>query len=568
METTIPGEEDLVILDVKWLCNGVLGRLLSYEITSKCRPTGCFGSDDFQILFSDCEAVELLQLLQALAFCTRCDLSDEEDSDVLSDKTYSKAFETPAHDDILPINNNVFASMQYNQECFTTEYEIPCLNFVETLGGLWDRNDVRLAVNTIYAGSRYVQVCVSCQDQPPGNQLKSNLCFTPSGSFSRSSSRKFSFLSASLENLSVSAKQNNSQTVESPTLIAPPTSPFLLSKGGQQHNHLAHLFPRIQVMLRRHYLPDKSNSEIDLYQWHWGSKYCRGLLEVLVTYESSAGRCDASDDAKCSCGRGFIELKYRGPSDMATELFEFAESIREVIKSTIQLCCPSLDYKQEILSALHLSDHRKQIKSYTQKEIIESFMDSDGDFVVKFTECNGEECYESLLDLLALGSEVVYNRLVPSPNLNVSSLTLNVRRKLASLLDPVDVTGCDWCMLAILLGLSEQMPSLDSKDEGSSSLSKTDRVLAVWTNEDKDKSRSLIGILISKLKDLNRVDAVDILMSYGSIFVIEKADSKSDYISDCSHDIGNDQYANNGLYKQFCDTNGFDSSFASADYLF
>lgn len=103
------GNEDMVVLNPKWLCGSVIGELLSQEQLQQARVTGCYTVDDFQLKFPDTDSVDLLQVLENLKMCTQCD----NDGDV--------------------------------------EYEFPCYNFVETLDGLWDKSDPRYT-NGVYCG--------------------------------------------------------------------------------------------------------------------------------------------------------------------------------------------------------------------------------------------------------------------------------------------------------------------------------------------------------------------------------------------------------------------------------
>ena len=104
-------EQDLVVLCPKWLCSEVIGELLSQERILHTRPTGCFTADDFQLMFPETESQDLLRVLEALEVCTQCDI----DGDI--------------------------------------EYEFPCLNFVETLQGLWEK-DSRRYKDAVYGGVR------------------------------------------------------------------------------------------------------------------------------------------------------------------------------------------------------------------------------------------------------------------------------------------------------------------------------------------------------------------------------------------------------------------------------
>ena len=59
----------------------------------------------------------------------------------------------------------------------------------------------------------------------------------------------------------------------------------------------------------------------------------------------------------------------------------------------------------------------------------------------------------------------------------VEQLSITTRRQLAELLDPSDAMGRDWSILAVRLGLTEQLPDVDLSG---AQLSRTDQVLAEW----------------------------------------------------------------------------------------
>jgi death-associated protein kinase len=63
--------QDLVCLQLCWLCSNVIGHLLSLDFVAETRVTGCYTVDDFQVAFSECEALYVLQVLEALQICTQ-----------------------------------------------------------------------------------------------------------------------------------------------------------------------------------------------------------------------------------------------------------------------------------------------------------------------------------------------------------------------------------------------------------------------------------------------------------------------------------------------------------------
>lgn len=72
-----------------------------------------------------------------------------------------------------------------------------------------------------------------------------------------------------------------------------------------------------QIELRKYTLATCSNndSDTDLYQWHLGSKLCNAELESLITLE---------EDELCV---QYLEIKIRGPREMAQACFYFLDQI-------------------------------------------------------------------------------------------------------------------------------------------------------------------------------------------------------------------------------------------------
>lgn len=62
---------DLIVIYVPWLGNQLIGDLLSFESRLRVRATGVYTLDDFQATFNQCDAVAVLDLLEAMDVCVR-----------------------------------------------------------------------------------------------------------------------------------------------------------------------------------------------------------------------------------------------------------------------------------------------------------------------------------------------------------------------------------------------------------------------------------------------------------------------------------------------------------------
>lgn len=306
------------------------------------------------------------------------------------------------------------------------EYEFPCLNFVERLHGLWEK-DIKRYPNAVYGGIR-----IQCPRAVP--------------------------------------------------------------------SQMTYLFPRLQTALRRHMINEHNSPDNDLYQWHHGSKYCSGYLESLVTLEQ--------DDL-------VIEVKARGPQDMRTQLFYFFEEVCQVIFQVIDDSCPGLDYEKHSLSAAHLKAHMESPHSYAPSTILRAQW--AGKTSLKCDDMGTTE--EPFTDLVAFGSDEIKEFLTLGIDLHVSHLSLHTRKQLSALLDPPDPMGRDWCLLAVSLGLTETLPTLDDTSKKRSD-SRTDRSLEEWSRD----SKATILTLINKLRELGRDDVIDLVLQNSPTYKVFPAD--------------------------------------------
>ena len=374
-----------MVLSPQWLGSEVIGDLLSRELTMRCRPTGCFTIDDFQVVLPGATADDVLYLLAALGLSTRCSFGDE----------------TAEHE---------------------VEHELPCLNFVETLAGLWDREEDNSGAQMVYGGLRFEAGRFGIDD-------------------------------------------------------------------------FIHVFPRVQVRLRRHFMSCVSDDpDCDLYQWFHGSKYCTGNgCEALITLEQD---------------ERVIELKCRAAvaGDMsASDIYRFREEISRVIMSTLQDCLPGVCVQVAYLSAVDLAMHDPSPYAYPSLDVLLALV-NETETVRRVSGSQGVE-EEKLCDLVAFGSDALLSSLVPGLEMHVSRLPLETRRRLCALMDPVDPIGRDWCLLAVRLDLSSELPLVEGDPDSAGS--PTDRVLSLWS-ADSDASLSK---LVRALTNLSRTDAVDAVLS-------------------------------------------------------
>lgn len=363
----------------------VIGELLSRELTARCRPTGCYTIDDFQVVLPGATADDVLYLLSALGVSTRCSFGDE----------------TAEHE---------------------VEHELPCLNFVETLAGLWDREEDSSGAEMVYSGLRFEAGRFGVDD-------------------------------------------------------------------------FIHVFPRVQVYLRRHFMSCVPvDPDCDLYQWFHGSKYCTGSgCEALITLEQD---------------EQVIELKCRAAIAgelSASDAYQFQDEIARVIVGTLQDCLPGVYVQVSYLSAVDLAMHDPSPYAYPSCDILLALV-NETETVRRVAGSQGVE-EEKLCNLVAFGSDSLLSSLVPGLEMHVSRLPLETRRQLCALMDPSDPIGRDWCLLAVRLGFSTELPVVEGDPHSAGS--PTDRVLSLWSAD----GDATLAKLVKALTTLNRTDAVDAILA-------------------------------------------------------
>ncbi|XP_035229861.1 uncharacterized protein LOC118201814 [Stegodyphus dumicola] len=99
-------------------------------------------------------------------------------------------------------------------------------------------------------------------------------------------------------------------------------------------------------------------------------------------------------------------------------------------------------------------------------------------------------------------------------DLHASQLPLLCCQCFCAILDPQESMGRDWCMLGVLLGMTDKLPKLDPGDNPA--FSPTACILGEWLK----RPDSTVGQLLMKLEELERNDAVEALMSTLPLFRI------------------------------------------------
>ena len=203
-----------------------------------------------------------------------------------------------------------------------------------------------------------------------------------------------------------------------------------------------------------------------------------------------------------------IELKCRAAVSAeltASDVYRFREELARVIVGTLHECLPGLCVHVAYLSAVDLAMHDPAPYSYPSSDVLSALV-KEVETVRRVSGSQGVE-EERMCDVLAFGSEALLSTLVPALEMHVSRLPLETRRRLCALLDPSDPIGRDWCLLAVRLGLSTELPIVEGDPDSAGS--PTDRVLSLWSTD----ADATLSKLVRVLTNLGRTDAVDAVLS-------------------------------------------------------
>jgi len=266
---------------------------------------------------------------------------------------------------------------------------------------------------------------------------------------------------------------------------------------------LTSVFPRVQTRLRRQLEAMTGSVDCTLDQWYGGSRVltCSDSLQLVVS---------ASVDCHV------IDIKCRTTPSCRSVAFQLTASACRLVTDVLADCLPSLAVEQQTLSVADLLTPTSTVVSAYAPRDVRHMLECQSANILKNTSSSAAASGENIIDLVALGSLEIFSSLTPSTSLPLSvGLSVSTRRAIAKLLDQPHPTGHDWCMLAILLGISTE--ELEAVDSTRSECSPTDRCLASWIRRDGDLVT--VSALAAKLSALGRHDAVDCLLSGLPVFV-------------------------------------------------
>ncbi|GBN38940.1 Death-associated protein kinase dapk-1 [Araneus ventricosus] len=119
-------------------------------------------------------------------------------------------------------------------------------------------------------------------------------------------------------------------------------------------------------------------------------------------------------------------------------------------------------------------------------------------------------------------------------DLHASQLPLLSCQCLCAILDTPDSMGRDWCMLGVLLGMTDKLPKLDPGDNPA--FSPTACIMSEWMK----RPDTTLGQLLRRLLELERTDAIETLMPTLPMFRVTPVCFKHNFM-DCNVNTDYDQ---------------------------
>ena len=303
------------------------------------------------------------------------------------------------------------------------------------------------------------------------------------------------------------------------------------------------IFSRLQIALRvaLRGQPEYDNCEID--NWFKTTKVSLSPIEALIT-------SDSLNEA--------IEVKVRGPAQMRVECFLLMEDILKVIDISIGEICCGFVFQRIYMSPSDLCHHKDKTALYSSYSILKALLSIQDSGVEQKIRSNDSSVEEKISDIICFGIDQLntirrtakfrsissFNSLLSSPvmssafpeseggptlapSLHASNLSLLCKQRLCAVLDPPEPFGRDWCMLGILLGMTDKLPKVDqvscqSGQTGHNNLSPSSRLIDECVRE----SSCTIRTVVNKLTELARNDAIDVILQSGPIYRIFPSSSQ------------------------------------------
>ena len=242
------------------------------------------------------------------------------------------------------------------------------------------------------------------------------------------------------------------------------------------------LFSRVQVHMRKSFSDDLDDQELTL--WSDGLKCCRGEVEVLVEMREP---------------HETISVLVRGGEHAGHECYGMLQQLYKLVLHTIQGCNPGTHVAVHLLSPLQLKEHVKNPVAYSATQIF----DAEREGAMVRDEHTGLE--ESIVDVICCGCKDLLITARSAPYTAWKDVSLQARVQVCRRLDPADPFGRDWCLLALQLGLTEEVAAIDQSHDG---LSSTEKLLTTWDR----LVNGTIVMIVDSLRGIGRNDVANVII--------------------------------------------------------
>ena len=242
------------------------------------------------------------------------------------------------------------------------------------------------------------------------------------------------------------------------------------------------LFYRVQVHMRKFFSDDLDDQELTL--WSSGLKCCRGEVEVLV---------EMKDPNKT------IAILVRGREHTGHECHAMLQQFYKLILHIIQASNPGTNISIYLLSPQQLREHIKNPVMYSSTQVFDA--EREGKMV-----CDQRTgLKESIVDVVCCGCEDLLMTACSAPYTAWKDVALQSRVQVCRMLDPADPFGRNWCLLALQLGLAEEVAAIDQSSDG---LSSTEKLLTTWER----LVNGTVVTIIDSLRSIGRTDVANVII--------------------------------------------------------
>lgn len=270
-------------------------------------------------------------------------------------------------------------------------------------------------------------------------------------------------------------------------------------------------FPRLQANLRSELRQHPTYNVDDLHNCFKFSYFTVEENSLMVIFSVNSEH-------------NAIDVRFCGSMDLRRECFFFMQEMITIVENTFSQCLPGLFVAKSYYSSEQLRIKRKSLSLYSSSTLMKSMLlcpaKSTATILKKKVKSDDGVAEEKIGDILCFGicdlTEINVTSGEPTlaNELHSSNLSLLTKQKLCTLLDPPETIGRDWCMLGILLGMTDKLPKLDPGTNAP--LSPTARVI----EECVRNVNCTIKTLVEKLSELNRFDAIEIILQTGPLLRI------------------------------------------------